>query len=259
VKVELESYFKTVGRTKLLSRDEEIDLAKRIEKGDEEARERMVEANLRLAVSIAKKFRDRGCDFDDLVQEANLGLLKAVERFEWRRGFKFSTYATWWIRQAVGRHVTSNSRTIRLPAHASGLLHRIQEVRRSYAETVGQLPTLQEIAEILEVSLDSVESVWNAGRVTASIHDPVGDNGDRLLQEVIIDHDASDPDDVMDSEKVIDKIRDLLMTLSPREEKIVRLRFGISESDDDHHNFPITVDELADLDARSNLVRTEGG
>lgn len=246
-----------MGRTKLLTRDEEIDLAKRIEKGDEKARRKMVEANLRLAVSIAKKFRDRGCDFDDLVQEANLGLLKAVERFEWRRGFKFSTYATWWIRQAVGRHVTSNSRTIRLPAHASGLLHRIQDVRRSFAETVGQLPTLREVAEILEVSIDAVESVWNAARVTASIHDPIGENGDRLLQEIIVDQDISSPDDVIDGGKVVDEMRDLLTTLSPREEKIVRLRFGISERDNDHVNFPISAEELDGLDRRADLVRIQ--
>jgi RNA polymerase primary sigma factor len=212
----------------------------------------MVQANLRLAISIAKKYQNRGCSLEDLIQEANVGLIKAVERFEWRKGFKFSTYATWWIRQAVSRHVTSHSRTIRLPAHAAGLLGKISELQREYNKTFGIPPTHAEIAEILDVSEDIVKTTLTAAGPTISICTPVNrnDTGSRTLEEVIPDPVQIDHIGDFDHVRLIEVVREALLTLTPREEKIVRLRFGLSEDERDHESFGITSDEIAELDRR---------
>lgn len=249
----LDNYFKGVGRTNLLTREEEVSLAQRIEKGDAEARSHMIEANLRLAISIAKKYQNRGCNLEDLIQEANIGLMKAVERFEWQRGFKFSTYASWWIRQAVSRHVSSHSRTIRVPAHASGLSYKIRQLQEEYMQEFDVSPTNEEIAEILNVSVDLVEAAISSGQATISLHTEVGDKekGGKTLQDVIPDPNADDPIETMDRQRMVGIVREALLTLTPREEKIVRLRFGVDEDDKDHNSFGISADELAELDRRS--------
>ena len=148
----LDSYFKQVGRSKLLTREQEVSLAKRIEKGDKLAREKMIESNLRLAISIAKKYYKSGCSMEDLIQESNIGLMKAVEKFDWRRGFKFSTYASWWIKQSVRRHISANKSSVRVPAHASSLIYKINKVVEEYEEEVGDRPTIEEISDILGVT-----------------------------------------------------------------------------------------------------------
>lgn len=249
----LDHYFKNVGKHNLLTREEERSLAQRIEKGDDLARQHMVQANLRLAISIAKRYQNRGCSLEDLIQEANIGLIKAVERFEWRKGFKFSTYASWWIRQAVSRHVTSHSRTIRMPAHASGLMYKIIKLQKEYAREFDAQPTPEEIAEILDVSVDMVKTTMESGRPTISLSTPVGDAADstRTLEEVIPDTDSFDPIEAIDHEKMVDIVREAMSSLSPREEKIVRLRFGLSEDDTDDEAFGISQDELAELDRRA--------
>tara|TARA_R110002126_G_scaffold47318_12_gene132520 strand:- start:3127 stop:3915 length:789 start_codon:yes stop_codon:yes gene_type:complete len=250
---QLDSYFRNVGKTKLLSRAQEVTLAQKIEKGDQHARDHMVNANLRLAISIAKRYQNRGCSLEDLIQEANIGLMKAVERFEWQRGFKFSTYASWWIRQAVSRHVTSHSRTIRVPAHASGLSYKIRNLQKEYSEEFGVQPTNEEIAEILEVSVNIVEAAISSGRMTISLNAEIGDSekgGTKTLQDVIADPNSDDPIETMDKAKMIKIVSAALSTLTPREEKIVRLRFGLEEDGKNHDKFGISKDEIDELNRR---------
>ena len=170
----LRTYFDEVGKSKLLTREEEVELSKKIEAGDDYARQRLIESNLRLAVSIAKKYQHFGCDLPDLIQESNIGLIKAVEKFDWRRGFRFSTYATWWIRQAVRRHVTANSSTIRIPSHARGLMGKLKTCIDEYEHEMGVAPTAAEIADILGVSETIVEDVLRAPKGTTSLNMPIG-------------------------------------------------------------------------------------
>jgi len=249
----LGNYFEHVGRHNLLTRSQEQELAKKIEKGDDHARSAMVSSNLRLAISIAKKYQNRGCDLEDLIQEANIGLMKAVERFDWRRGYKFSTYATWWIRQAVTNHVSQHSKTIRIPSHVTGNLSKIRQVQRDYEEEFKTKPTDAELAEILSISLEQVKAALEAHRSTVSLDKELFSDGggSRTLKDVIPDTDPVDPSAAMDHVVIADIIRKALTRLTPREEKIVRLRFGITEDAADHENFPITEDELNELDART--------
>lgn len=248
----LMTYFKTAGKSTLLTREQEVDLAQRIEKGDDNARSQMVAANLRLAISIARKYQNKGIDLDDLIQEANIGLIKAVERFEWKRGFKFSTYASWWIKQSVTRHLASHARTIRLPAHASGLLTRVAEVRREYAEEFGMQPTDAEVAEILGVSVSAIEASMTAGKVSLSLHTPIGTSDGstpKLLKDIIPDESIDDPGDVIDRVEMAERVRSALLTLTDREEKILRLRFGITE-DPQSKEYPISAAEIEVLNQR---------
>lgn len=249
----LNHYYKHAGKTTLLTRDEEQTLAQAVEQGDERARAAMVQANLRLAISIAKHYQNRGCSLEDLIQEANIGLMKAVERFDWRRGYKFSTYATWWIRQSVNRHVSSHSRTIRIPSHTSGNLYKIRRMQEEYEEQFGKQPTNEELADLLDVSLDQIECALASAQSTISIDNEIGSQNDgtrRRLSDVIPDDKQWDPSESMDSDFVARIIRQSLKKLSAREEKIVRLRFGLSEKSDDHENFPITKKEVELLNER---------
>ncbi|MDB4337476.1 RNA polymerase sigma factor RpoD/SigA [bacterium] len=243
----LKMYFKDVGRSKLLTREEEVELSKRIEQGDAAARDRLIESNLRLAVSIAKKYQNFGCDLSDLIQESNIGLMKAVEKFDWRRGFRFSTYATWWIRQSVRRHVTANSSTIRIPSHARGLISKIRSTTKEYEEELGVLPTIQELAEILGVSETIVEDAMNAPTYTSSLSKPIGKDESGILQDILPDHDAPSPDEMLDRVKITEAVRRGLKNLTAREEKIIRLRFGITEEDDNHEEFPISAEKYLNL------------
>ena len=250
----LKTYFKDVGRSKLLTREEEVELSKRIEKGDQAARARLIESNLRLAVSIAKKYQNFGCDLPDLIQESNIGLMKAVEKFDWRRGFRFSTYATWWIRQSVRRHVTANSSTIRIPSHARGLIAKIRSTTKEYEEELGAVPTVQELAEILGVSETIIEDAMNAPSYTSSLSTPIGKDESGILQDILPDHDASSPDEVLDKAKITDAVRRGLKNLTAREEKIIRLRFGIGEDEDNDKDFPISSEEYFKLVEESQNV-----
>lgn len=249
----LNRYFRGVGQTRLLTRDEEVALAQRVEKGDLEAKRLMVESNLKLAISIAKKYQDRGCDFEDLIQEANMGLLKAVERFQWRLGFKFSTYASWWIRQSVSRHISTHSRTIKMPSHASGLLKRIYDLQQEHMREFGTSLTAEEISEILNVSLNIVEAAISAGRATVSLHAEVGDGeNQRLIQDTIPDPNVREPDDDIDRIRFTRSLHEILKMLTPREEKMIRLRFGLASDPTDHRNFPISRSEIEDLNRRAS-------
>jgi len=233
----LNRYFKEVGRHKLLSKAEEVDLAKRIEKGDQFARQKMIESNLRLAISIAKKYYYSGCNLEDLIQESNIGLMKAVEKFDWRKGFKFSTYACWWIRQAVTRHISMQKNTVRIPAHATSLSIKISAMIREYQEEFDTVPESSEIAEILGVSENLVNVVKDSMnlRYLISIDKPIGDEGNRTIKDIIPDNSYKAIDERLDNEKLRALIKDSLKFLSKREEQVMRLRFGFDEIIDTTH------------------------
>jgi len=239
----LNVYFKEAGKSKLLTKEEEIDLSKRIEAGDHLARQKLIESNLRLAVSIAKKYQHFGCDLSDLIQESNIGLMKAVEKFDWRRGFRFSTYATWWIRQAVRRHVTANTSTIRIPSHARGLLSRIKNVTEEYEDEFGTSPTVEELADMLGVTTSLVEDALQAPTNTTSLSRPIGKDESGTLEDVIPDRDQTHLDDLLDKEKITGAVRKGLRCLTAREEKIIRLRFGITEDVTNHEDYPISKEK----------------
>lgn len=239
----LRTYFDEVGRSNLLTREEEVELSKKIEEGDPRARQKLIECNLRLAVSIAKKYQNFGCDLPDLIQESNIGLMKAVEKFDWRRGFRFSTYATWWIRQSVRRHVTANSSTIRIPSHARGLISKIKSTIKEYEEDLGTPPTTAELSDILGVSESIIEDAMSAPTYTSSLSHPIGKDESGTLQDIIPDEESQTPDEVIDRAKMISAVRRGLQNLTAREEKIIRLRFGISESSTNHLEYPISAEK----------------
>ena len=246
----LDSYFKDVSKNGLLSREQEVVLAKAIEAGDKLARDRMIEANLRLAISIAKKYVKRGCDFEDLIQESNIGLMKAVDRFDWRRGFKFSTYACWWIRQAVSRHVSMHRNTVRIPSHTASIAWKIQKLNVEYEEEFGQMPTVKELADLLSVSETmiraSIESI-NLTRLMSLDTNPHADTEGRTLLEIIVDENAVNIDNELDKEKITGAIKSCLEGLSEREEKILRLRFGISDDLISDSAFNMTSDMIKQI------------
>jgi RNA polymerase primary sigma factor len=231
---DLKTFFKSVGKTPLLTREEEVELSKRIEKGDRRARDHMIRANIRLAISIAKKYGDKGCDLEDLIQESSLGLIKAVDRFDWRKGFKFSTYACWWIKQAVRQHLASHSGTIRLPTYAKGTLWKMRQISEEYEKEFGFKPTQQEVADLLGTSVATLMALTKSAATTASLDgsafksDPDSARG---LHEVLIDENAVNPEEAIDRDKLVDVVRETLSELSPREETVLRLRFGITEKE----------------------------
>lgn len=220
---------------RLLSREEEVILAKGIEAGDIGARNKLIECNMRLALSIAKKFQASGCDLDDLIQESSIGLMKAVDKFDWRRGFKFSTYATWWIRQAVMRHVNHSKGLIKVPTHALSLLQRINRERQSYWDEFNEMPSIEELATLLGVSENLVKLSLDAANV--NVHIPLDTKVDgksdasdhRMLAEILTDDEAVSVEDRIGEEQLVSAVKRALTRLTPREEKIMRLRFGIAE------------------------------
>jgi RNA polymerase primary sigma factor len=248
----LESYFKEVGKHNLLSRAEEVELAKAIEAGDQRARDRMISANLRLAISIAKNFRDKGCSFEDLVQESNIGLIRAVDRFDWRKGFKFSTYAVWWIRQAVQSHVAGQSGAIKMPTSARAVMYKAYKFREEYLEQFKCEPSPQEIATAVGVPVETLKAIRKSGAHALSLDRPMSkdDSGSRTFAEVVGGVDDRDPGDEMDKTVIRQTLIQSLKSLSSREEKIIRLRFGLSEDCADHENFPIKNKEYKQLKKR---------
>jgi len=247
----LESFFVQVGKTDLLSREQEVELSKRIEKGDKNARDHMIRANLRLAISIAKQYQRKGCDMEDLVQESSIGLIKAIDRFDWRRGFKFSTYACWWIKQSVRRHIASHSAAFKLPAYAKNMMFKIQRAITEYEEEFGERPTNQEISEALGVSVDMIVAIRDCSRPVVSIDKPIctSNGGSKSLKDIIPDS-AESMDESLDRQKIISAIRKALGSLTPREEKIVRLRFGITENEN-NSKYAISEEEHLEMQRMS--------
>lgn len=224
------NYSNVLAQSKLLTREQEVQLAKQIEKGNMQARDKMVNANLRLAFSIARKYHRPGHSLDDLIQESNIGLMKAVDKFDWRRGFKFSTYATWWIRQSVGRYVNDTKSMIRVPAHAIGIVNKVEAIMKEFEKEFGTEPTNEDIADVMGESVEMVKSARDTlkYRYMSSIDTPIGDEGGRTLADVIPDMSDS-LDTLLDKDKLKIIIQRGLAKLSKREEMILRLRFGLHE------------------------------
>lgn len=222
-------YLKEIGRVPLLSADEEIELAKRIEKHDEEAKRRLAEANLRLVVSIAKRYVGRGMLFLDLIQEGNMGLIKAVEKFDFRKGFKFSTYATWWIRQAITRAIADQARTIRIPVHMVETINKLIRVSRQLLQDLGRDPLPEEIAKEMDLSPEKVREIMKIAQEPVSLETPIGEEDDSHLGDFIEDQDALAPSDAAAYELLKEQLEDVLETLTEREENVLRLRFGLDD------------------------------
>lgn len=222
-------YLKEIGRVPLLSADEEIELAKRIEKGDKDAKRRLAEANLRLVVSIAKRYVGRGMLFLDLIQEGNMGLIKAVEKFDFRKGFKFSTYATWWIRQAITRAIADQARTIRIPVHMVETINKLIRVQRQLLQELGREPTPEEVAEEMDFTPDKVREILKIAQEPVSLETPIGEEDDSHLGDFIEDQDALAPSDAAAYELLKEQLEDVLDTLTDREENVLRLRFGLDD------------------------------
>ncbi|MBB6445997.1 RNA polymerase sigma factor RpoD [Bacillus benzoevorans] len=222
-------YLKEIGRVDLLSAEEEINLAHRIEQGDEEAKKRLAEANLRLVVSIAKRYVGRGMLFLDLIQEGNMGLIKAVEKFDYQKGFKFSTYATWWIRQAITRAIADQARTIRIPVHMVETINKLIRVQRQLLQDLGREPTPEEIGEDMDLSPDKVREILKIAQEPVSLETPIGEEDDSHLGDFIEDQDATSPSEHAAYELLKEQLEDVLDTLTDREENVLRLRFGLDD------------------------------
>lgn len=222
-------YLKEIGRVPLLTAEEEIELAERIEKGDEEAKRRLAEANLRLVVSIAKRYVGRGMLFLDLIQEGNMGLIKAVEKFDHRKGFKFSTYATWWIRQAITRAIADQARTIRIPVHMVETINKLIRVQRQLLQEYGREPTPEEVAEEMGLTPEKVREILKIAQEPVSLETPIGEEDDSHLGDFIEDQDALAPSEAAAYELLKEQLEDVLDTLTDREENVLRLRFGLDD------------------------------
>ncbi|MED4070598.1 RNA polymerase sigma factor RpoD [Priestia endophytica] len=222
-------YLKEIGRVDLLSAKEEIELAHRIEEGDEEAKRRLAEANLRLVVSIAKRYVGRGMLFLDLIQEGNMGLIKAVEKFDYRKGFKFSTYATWWIRQAITRAIADQARTIRIPVHMVETINKLIRVQRQLLQDLGREPIPEEIAEDMDLTPEKVREILKIAQEPVSLETPIGEEDDSHLGDFIEDQEATSPSEHAAYELLKEQLEDVLDTLTDREENVLRLRFGLDD------------------------------
>ena len=231
-------YLKEIGKVPLLSAEEEIELAQRMEEGDQEAKKRLAEANLRLVVSIAKRYVGRGMLFLDLIQEGNLGLIKAVEKFDYRKGYKFSTYATWGIRQAITRAIADQARTIRIPVHMVETINKVKKANSQLLHQNGREPTADEISEYLEMPVDKVREIMRVAQEPVSLETPIGEEEDSHLGDFIPDDDALAPADAASMSLLKEQLADVLKTLTPREEKVLSLRFGLEDGN------PKTLEEV---------------
>ncbi len=222
-------YLKEIGKIPLLTSEEEVELARAIEQNSDDARRRLAEANLRLVVSIAKKYVGRGMLFLDLIQEGNLGLIKAVEKFDHRKGYKFSTYATWWIRQAITRAIADQARTIRIPVHMVETINKLIRISRQLVQELGREPMPEEIAQEMNITEERVREILKIAQEPVSLETPIGEEDDSHLGDFIEDHDAQAPADAAAFELLKEQLEDVLETLSAREEKVLRLRFGLDD------------------------------
>jgi RNA polymerase primary sigma factor len=249
-------YLKEIGRVPLLSADEEIDLAKRMEMGEEEAKRRLAEANLRLVVSIAKRYVGRGMLFLDLIQEGNLGLIKAVEKFDYRKGYKFSTYATWWIRQAITRAIADQARTIRIPVHMVETINKLIRVSRQLLQELGREPAPEEIAAEMDISVERVREIMKIAQEPVSLETPIGEEEDSHLGDFIEDQDAPAPAEAASFMLLKEQLEEVLETLTEREKKVLRLRFGLDDGrsrtlEEVGHHFGVTRERIRQIEAKA--------
>jgi RNA polymerase sigma factor, sigma-70 family len=222
-------YLKEIGRVQLLTAAEEVELALKIEEGDQEAKQRLAEANLRLVVSIAKRYVGRGMQFLDLIQEGNMGLMKAVEKFDYRKGFKFSTYATWWIRQAITRAIADQARTIRIPVHMVETINKLIRIQRQLLQDLGREPTPEEIGAEMDLPTEKVREILKIAQEPVSLETPIGEEDDSHLGDFIEDQEATSPAEHAAYELLKEQLEDVLDTLTDREENVLRLRFGLDD------------------------------
>ncbi len=249
-------YLKEIGKVPLLTAEEEIEIAKRLETGDEEAKKKLSEANLRLVVSIAKRYVGRGMLFLDLIQEGNLGLIKAVEKFDYRKGFKFSTYATWWIRQAITRAIADQARTIRIPVHMVETINKLIRVSRQLLQQYGREPTPEEIAKEMGISESKVREIIKIAQEPVSLETPIGEEEDSHLGDFIPDDDAPAPAEAASFALMKEQLLDVLDTLTPREEKVLRLRFGLDDGrqrtlEEVGKEFNVTRERIRQIEAKA--------
>ena len=249
-------YLKEIGRVPLLTPEEEIDLAVRISNGDEAAKKRLSEANLRLVVSIAKRYLGRGMQFLDLIQEGNLGLIKAVEKFDYTKGFKFSTYATWWIRQAITRAIADQARTIRIPVHMVETINKVKKVSSQLLHANGREPSAEEVAEELGMPVDKVREIMRVAQEPVSLETPIGEEEDSHLGDFIPDDDAPAPADAASHTLLKETLGSVLDSLTPREEKVLRLRFGLEDGrsrtlEEVGKEFNVTRERIRQIEAKA--------
>ena len=249
-------YLREIGKHPLLTREQEIELAKRVEQGDQEGIDTLIRSNLRLVVSIAKKYMGRGLDFLDLVQEGNTGLMRAVEKFDWRRGFKFSTYATWWIRQAVTRAIADQARTIRIPVHMIETINKYRREARKLEQKLDREPSPEEVALELDIPLDKAEMIVKISQRPTSLETPVGKEEDSRLKEFIPDDDTEAPEDAASYNLLKVHIEEVLDTLSPRERKVLQLRFGLIDNksrtlEEVGQMFGVTRERIRQIEAKA--------
>jgi len=233
-------YLREISAIPLLTPEEEVALAKRVEKNDASAREKMIESNLRLVVSIAKRYMNRGLPFLDLIEEGNIGLIKAVERFQYKKGFKFSTYASWWIRQAIERSIVNQTRTIRLPIHVDEKINRLVRVLREQIQVKGREPTVDEMAEVMDTTVEKIKEVMQVVRSTQSLDMPIGEKQENSLKDVIEDTSILSPDDIVEGIKRHEMISVWLEKLTENEKNVVILRFGLEDGD------PMTLEKIGE-------------
>lgn len=249
-------YLKEIGRVPLLTAQQEITLAKRMEKGDVSAQKELAEANLRLVVSIAKRYVGRGMMFLDLIQEGNLGLIKAVEKFDYNKGYKFSTYATWWIRQAITRAIADQARTIRIPVHMVETINKLIRVQRQLLQEYGREPTAEEIAEKMDIPVDRVREIMKIAQEPVSLETPIGEEEDSHLGDFIEDHDAQAPADVASFTLLKEQLAEVLGTLTQREKEVLKLRFGLDDGkartlEEVGKNFHVTRERIRQIEAKA--------
>ncbi len=249
-------YLREIGKIPLLSYEKELELAKRILDGDEEAKQELAEANLRLVVSIAKKYVGRGMLFLDLIQEGNMGLIKAVEKFDYTKGFKFSTYATWWIRQAITRAIADQARTIRIPVHMVETINRLIRTSRHLLQQLGREPTPEEIAEEMEISVDKVMEIQKIAQDPVSLETPIGEEDDSHLGDFIQDEDSPAPHDAASYTLLREQLEEVMGTLTPREAKVLKLRFGLEDGkartlEEVGKEFDVTRERIRQIEAKA--------
>ena len=249
-------YLKEIGRVPLLTPDEEVDLARRMSDGDQEAKNRMTESNLRLVVSIAKRYVGRGMQFLDLIQEGNLGLIKAVDKFDYTKGYKFSTYATWWIRQAITRAIADQARTIRIPVHMVETINKVIRVSRQLLQELGHDPTAEEIAEEMNLPVDEVRDILKIAQEPVSLETPIGEEEDSHLGDFIPDEEASEPAEAASFALLREQLDEVLDTLTPREKKVLELRFGMTDGrtrtlEEVGKEFNVTRERIRQIEAKA--------